>query len=105
MAEFGLTTEMLDFNIDDFSVEELREKFEALKTTGSEPAANAGNPESFALEGQFRDELFGALESEKVETCCSAPTKCCAAPALWKRSHRFWTGARTCGTRSTKTLT
>ena len=69
MAEFGLTTEMLDFNIDDFSVEELREKFEALKTTGSEPAANAGNPESFALEGQFRDELFGALESEKVETC------------------------------------
>ncbi len=26
MAEFGLTTEMLDFNIDDFSVEELREK-------------------------------------------------------------------------------
>ena len=46
MAEFGLTTEMLDFNIDDFSVEELREKFEALKTTGSEPAAN-GNPESF----------------------------------------------------------
>ena len=41
MAEFGLTTEMLDFNIDDFSVEELREKFEALKTTGSEPAANA----------------------------------------------------------------
>ena len=69
MAEFGLTTEMLDFNIDDFSVEELREKFEALKTTGSEPAANAGNPQSFALEGQFRDELFGALESEKVETC------------------------------------
>lgn len=69
MAEFGLTTEMLNFNIDDFSVEELREKFEALKTTGSEPAANAGNPESFALEGQFRDELFGALESEKVETC------------------------------------
>ncbi len=58
---------MLDFNIDDFSVEELREKFEALKTTGSEPAANAGNSESFALEGQFRDELFGALESEKVE--------------------------------------
>lgn len=69
MAEFDLTTEMLDFNIDDFSIEELREKFEMLKSAGSTPTANTGNPESFALEGQFRDELFGALESEKVETC------------------------------------
>lgn len=69
MAEFGLTTEMLDFNIDDFTVEELREKFETLKSADSTPTASVSNPESFALEGQFRDELFGALESEKVETC------------------------------------
>lgn len=69
MAEFDLTTEMLDFNIDDFSIDELREKFEMLKSAGSTPTANTDNPESFALEGQFRDELFGALGAEKVETC------------------------------------
>ena len=31
MAEFGLTADMLDFNIEEFSVEELRTKFEELK--------------------------------------------------------------------------
>lgn len=69
MAEFNLTTEMLDFNIDDFSIEELREKFEVLKAADNTPTANIDNPENFALEGQFRDELFGALGAEKVETC------------------------------------
>lgn len=69
MAEFGLSAEQLDFNIDDFSVEELREKFEALKPVDGEPAAEVDESESFALEGQFREELLRALESEKVETC------------------------------------
>lgn len=31
LSEYGLTTDKLDFNIDDFTVEELRDKFEAMK--------------------------------------------------------------------------
>lgn len=67
MAEFGLTTDMLDFSIEGFSVEELRSKFEAMKDGGgSKPVG--GNQENFELEAQFRQELWTALEAETVET-------------------------------------
>ena len=66
MAEFGLTADMLDFSIEDFSVEELRAKFEAMKNSGgAEPTG--GSQENFELEGQFRQELYAALEAETVE--------------------------------------
>lgn len=66
MAEFGLTVDMLDFSIEDFSVEELRAKFEAMKNNnGTEPTSS--NQKSFELEGQFRQELYAALEAETVE--------------------------------------
>lgn len=67
MAEFGLTADMLDFSIEDFSVEELRAKFEAMKIDGgAEPAG--GTQKNFELEGQFRQELWAALEAETIET-------------------------------------
>lgn len=67
MAEFGLTADMLDFSIEDFSVEELRAKFETMKNDGgAEPAG--GTQENFELEGQFRQELWAALEAETIET-------------------------------------
>lgn len=66
-TEYGLDIEKLDFSLEDFTLEELREKFEAMKTAPA--AAAAKNPETFALEGQFRNELMTALEAEKVETC------------------------------------
>lgn len=91
LTEYGLTVEELDFNIDDFTVEELRAKFEAMnETAGSagsgddseEPNTeasedNAGaNPQGGALEGaeetftltgeQFLSELIEALA---VITC------------------------------------
>jgi len=73
MAEFGLSAEQLDFNLDDFTLEELRAKFEEMTATPNpEPSA-----ESFALEGQFREELFGALSEEKTETC-------------WGLDSRYW---------------
>ena len=69
MAEFGLTADMLDFSIEDFSLEELRAKFEALKSNGgTEPTATEGNQENFELEGQFMQELFTALEAETITT-------------------------------------
>lgn len=70
MAEFGLTADMLDFSIEDFSLEELRAKFEALKS-GAAPAGTEGSQESrenFELEGQFMRELFTALEAETITT-------------------------------------
>ena len=51
-------------------MEELRAKFEELKPATAAPAAEPEKgAENFALESQFRQELFGALEAEKVETC------------------------------------
>ena len=70
-TEYGIDIESLDFSLEDFSIDELKEKFEAMKsadTQDNEPK-QSGEPESFALESQFRDELYGALENEKVETC------------------------------------
>lgn len=69
MAEFGLTADMLDFSIEDFSLEELRAKFEAMKNdSGTEPTATNGGQENFELEGQFMQELFTALEAETITT-------------------------------------
>lgn len=68
LAQFGLQESELDFKLEDYSLEELREKLEAKPAdTGS----GAGAEEKFALENQFRDELWAAVEngSEKVETC------------------------------------
>ena len=69
MAEFGLTANMLDFSIEDFSLEELRAKFEAMKAgNNTEPAGAEGNQENFELEGQFMQELFTALYAETITT-------------------------------------
>lgn len=65
MAQYGLTEDMLDFSLNEFSEDELREKFEAIKARGG------GSQEGgeFALAEQFREELMGALSTEKVDTC------------------------------------
>lgn len=60
MTQYGFNEEMLGFSLDDLSLGELKEKFEAMKN------AETGN---FALAEQFRDELICALNCEKVETC------------------------------------
>lgn len=73
MAEYGLTADMLDFSIEDFSVEELRAKFEEMKA----PVEGEDNEESFALEGEFRKELITALQSEMIETC-------------WGTDYHYW---------------
>lgn len=60
LAEFGLSVDALDFCLDDFSIEELREKCEAIK---SEQEAAA-----FALAQQVFDELIVALGAEQIDT-------------------------------------
>lgn len=65
MKEFGLTAEQLDFNLEDFSVDELRTKFEEMKNSAL----------NFALAEQFREELINALSVETVETCFGTMTR------------------------------
>lgn len=72
MSQYSLTEDMIDFNLDDFSVEELVEKFEAIKAiqgAGSGEPESAPTPEAFALAEQFREELVNALCTETIETC------------------------------------
>lgn len=71
VAEYGLTTDELDFSIDDFTVEELREKFEALKANDSPNPPVSDEPdaqENFELNSNMVEELVRAVESTKVET-------------------------------------
>lgn len=80
LSEYGLTVEALDFNIDDFTVDELRAKFEAMKKKAkpvddddddepTNPAPEGGDgegSEEFSLTGeQFLSQLFEALSAVK----------------------------------------
>lgn len=64
MEEFGFAADMLDFSLEDFSLDELRVKFEEMKAA-NEQASQA----AFAMVEQFREELMNALREETVETC------------------------------------
>lgn len=69
--EFGYSIDDLDFAVNDLTVEELREKFEAMKATAAadvEDIAENNEEQQFRLEGEARTELINALEAEKIET-------------------------------------
>lgn len=79
VAEYGLEVENLEFSIEDLTLEELREKFEAMKP--AEPVADPvvdepAEPQvDFALAGQIRDEIYNALSVEKIECCWGEMTR------------------------------
>lgn len=79
VAEYGLEVENLGFSIEDLTLEELREKFEAMKP--AEPAVDpvvdepAEPKADFALAGQIRDEIYNALSVEKIECCWGEMTR------------------------------
>lgn len=60
VKEFNVNVESLDFNLDDYTVEELRAKFEAMQ--------NDDNQDFSLTASQLRDELYTELSVEKVET-------------------------------------
>lgn len=72
MAEFNIDPESIDFDLNELSVEELREKFEAM--TASVPSTEkpedipADPAEKFALAEQVREELVEALHIEEITT-------------------------------------
>lgn len=61
-AKYGIDIDTLDFSIDDLTIEELTEKFEAMKQNNP-----AGTPEkTFALTSNMLEEIDRALSAEKV---------------------------------------
>lgn len=71
-AEFGFDVDGLDFSIDELTVEELRDRFEAMAAEkNTDDPATAVDPTepsaSFALSGQIQDEIYSALAVEKIE--------------------------------------
>ncbi len=80
VAEYGLEVENLEFSIEDMTLEELREKFEAMKHTEdpvTEPATSEQEDPTadFALAGQILEEIRSALSVEKIECCCGEMTR------------------------------
>lgn len=79
VAEYGFEVENLEFSIEDLTLEELREKFEAMKP--AEPVADPVVEEpvepkvDFALAGQIREEIYNALSVEKIECCWGEMTR------------------------------
>ena len=79
VAEYGFEVENLEFSIEDLTLEELREKFEAMKP--DEPVADPVVEEpvepkvDFALAGQIREEIYNALSVEKIECCWGEMTR------------------------------
>lgn len=68
VAEYGLEVENLGFSIEDLTLEELREKFEAMKNTVDPVSAKpAEKIEGFSLAGQMLEEVRKALSVETIE--------------------------------------
>ena len=60
VAKYGIDIDSLDFSIEDFSIEELTEKFEAMKNVTPK------DDESFALVGNIVDEVIRKLSEEMI---------------------------------------
>lgn len=67
-AQYGIDVNALDFSMDDFTVEELTKKFEAMKASADAEPETAAEPEQkFALTGNITTELHNALDTVKVK--------------------------------------
>ena len=64
VAEYGYEVDALEFSIEDLSIDELREKFEAMK---AEQVAEPAVEEKFELNSQICDEIRYAVEAEMIE--------------------------------------
>ena len=68
VTEYGYEVESLDFSIEEMTIEELREKFEAMKAeVSADPATDPAIEEKFELNSQICDEIRYAVETEMIE--------------------------------------
>lgn len=84
LAKYGIDESTLDFNIDDFTIEELTEKFEAMKEVSAEANVACDEPETndcenadFALTSNIIEEIQRALDEIKIQR-------------EWGECHRYW---------------
>lgn len=68
IEKYGIDVNTLDFSIDDFTVEELEEKFKAIteSDTKSDPEVDT-DKNKFALTSNVVDEIIRALDAEKIQ--------------------------------------
>lgn len=68
VAEYGYEIETLEFSIDEFTLDELREKFEAMKIDAEAQVVDqAVVDEKFELNSQVCEEIRYAVEAEMIE--------------------------------------
>ena len=64
IAKYNVDVKTLDFSIDDFTVEELEEKFKALNNSANKDNQDNDN---FALTSNVVEEICNSLSAEKVQ--------------------------------------
>lgn len=69
IAEFGLTVDDIEFDIESLTVDELRAKLEELTAEGNPDGGTDEGDENFALNSQIVDEIYNALSVVTIETC------------------------------------
>lgn len=74
VAMYGIDVDNLDFSLEDFTVEELKEKFEAMKQVDPAQDGDPAPQNDFALSSNISEELCRAIESVKIQRewgeCC-----------------------------------
>ena len=65
IAKYGINVDALDFSIDDFTLEELEEKFKSMKDVGT---PGISNPDKFALTSNVVEEIHRVLGAETVQS-------------------------------------
>lgn len=66
--EYGINIEELEFSLDDYTDDELREIFQKMVSDNSEPENDNPSPApDFALTGQVESEIIRNLDAEKIE--------------------------------------
>lgn len=68
VAKYGTDISTLDYSIEDFSVEELEEKFKLLAETANKEEEPKEDEEKFELTSNIIDEVCMAIHTETVET-------------------------------------
>lgn len=70
-AQYGIDIESLDFSLDDYTIEELTQKFEEMKAAAQDPqvdeTGDGSNEDQFALNSNVTNELVRALEAVTLE--------------------------------------
>ena len=77
LVEYGIDVSTLDFSIDDFSIEELREKFEAMKVSADDTDDGDVNDEKFELTSNINEGIHEAFASIVIDT-------------EWGQTARYW---------------